>query len=87
MRNIWRNQNKIWEKFTGSYKPPVKITTPSIKKKEKQDAVSIMSVSTKNSKLSNSKITITRAKNSRESSITLKTRKLKKMETQKIGLK
>ena len=86
MKNIWKNRNKIWEKFTGSYKPPVKISTPSIKKKDKKDLASTISASTKNPKLSNSKVTMIRAKNSRDSSITMNAKKLKKMQSQKVGL-
>ena len=65
---------KIWEKFTGSYRPPVKISTPNMKKKEKAETVSTISSTTKNSKLKNSKVSINKGKISHESSKTMRSK-------------
>lgn len=65
---------KIWEKFTGSYRPPVKISTPSIKKKEKADTVSTLSTTTKNSKIKSTKSPISKTKTTNESSKTVRSK-------------
>mmetsp|Transcript_25004 Transcript_25004/g.28705 ORF Transcript_25004/g.28705 Transcript_25004/m.28705 type:complete len:375 (+) Transcript_25004:694-1818(+) len=77
---------KIWEKFTGSYKPPIKITTPSMKKKLSKDVASTTST-IKTSKTSSTKLSVGRQTHSREYSSNMKARKLKKMPSDNICAK
>ena len=75
---------KIWEKFTGSYKPkdtPAKQNTPKITKKGNKGSTSSIATTNRTSKKSSVRLSFGRSNNSKTTA-----KKLKKMPTEKIGI-
>lgn len=58
--------SKIWEKFTGSYKPPQKPETPKLKKKLQKGSSSTITTTTRATKKSAARLSMGRPSRSRD---------------------
>lgn len=74
---------KIWEKFTGSYKPPAKVETPQLKKKLKKGTTSSVTT-TRNTKKSSVRLSLGRPVHSRDKSTRIQIRQMKKTVSERI---
>lgn len=77
---------KIWEKFTGSYKPKQEINnTPKIKKNKNGSTLSITTTN-RGSKKSVARLSFARTLHSRDKSSKMPAKRIKKMASEKIGI-
>jgi hypothetical protein len=78
---------KIWEKFTGSYKPPpTKVSTPKLNKKLQKGSSTSITTTTKTSKKSSVRLSVGRSSKVKNKDTKIQMRKIKKTYSEKIDV-